>query len=89
MMGKLTGQERGLVLWNECEILAVSSFVSTWWFKTGAQMYLQHIMHMHNQKHWFAVNNSCQLGHLVLIMRSQGLGSFQMIYEIFAVSHSH
>lgn len=58
-------------------------------FKTGAQMHLQHIMHMHHQKHWFAVNNSCHLGHLVLIMRSQGLGSFQMMYEIFAVSHSH
>lgn len=88
-MGKLTSLEHHLVLCNECWILAVSGFVSTWCFKTGAQMYLQHIMHMHNQNHWFAVNNSCQLGHLVLIMRSQGLGSFLMIYEIFAVSHSH
>lgn len=57
-------------------------------FKTGAQMHLQHVMHVHNQKHGFTVNNSCQLGHSVLIMRSQGLGSFQMICEIFfAVSH--
>lgn len=52
-------------------------------------MHLQHVMHVHNQKHGFAVNNSCRLGHSVLIMRSQGLASFQMICEIFfAVSHS-
>lgn len=88
---KLISQEHHLVLWNESYILA--QFLALFpygCFKTGAQMHLQHIMHVHNQKHWFAVNNSCQLGHLVLIMRSQGLGFFQMIYEIFfALSHSH
>lgn len=45
---------------------------STQLFKTGAQMHLQWVMHVHNQKHRVAVNNSCQLGHLVLVMRSQG-----------------
>lgn len=88
---QLISQEHHLVLWSEYYIWA--HFLALFphgCFKTGAQMHLQHLMHVHNQKHWFAVNNSCQLGHLVLIMRSQGLGSFQMIYEIFfAVSHSH
>lgn len=92
-LGKLQfiSQEHHLVLWNKCYILAqLLALFPYGCFKTGAQMHLQHIMHVHNQKHWFAVNNSCQPEYLILIMRSQGLGSFQMIHEIFfAVSHSH
>lgn len=63
---------RALVNWLH---LSLGSGLVPWTaacLKWGSDAPLPHIMRVHNQRARLAVNNSCQLGLLPLVMRSQG-----------------